>query len=187
MPSFTPIAIISGFIFAGISLVLKVGISPPFGWFLIGLILCAVEYFLAKRVPHGYRFIALMMGASAIALAGILWRSASTLGIVWRTFMQEEGALGLQILYWIGLAFTSVIWIRPMFHRPKREVIPQSNEAETLTEIEPGKIGRVLYEGCSWQAKCENYERAIAPHQKVYVLRREGNILYIAPEEMFHL
>jgi membrane protein implicated in regulation of membrane protease activity len=136
-------------------------------------------------LEHAYRFIALMMGGSAFILAIILWRAATVMGLTWRTLMYQEGALSLQLLYWMGLAFTSIIWVRPMFHHRKRSAIPQATEAETITIIQPGQMGRVLYEGCSWQACCENYTGTIAPHQKVYVLHREGNLLFIAPEDLF--
>lgn len=101
--------------------------------------------------------------------------------------MLQEGALSLQLLFWLGLAFTAVFWVRPMFHRRKRTPIREANEAETLTEILPNQLGRVLYEGSSWQACCENYQETIATGQKVYVLRREGNILFVAPRELFEL
>ena len=162
-------------------------ISPPWVWFLVGLALSGLEFYLHKTLRHAYRFISLMMGVSAILVALILARAAATMGLVWRVMMQQEGALDLQILYWMGLSFVAVIWVRPMFHRPKRSAIPQANEAETLTEIQPGQIGRVIYEGCSWQACCESYQGTIPPNQKVHVLHREGNLLFIAPEEFFHI
>lgn len=66
-------------------------------------------------------------------------------------------------------------------------MIPDATEAKTITEILPGQTGRVKYEGCSWKACCTNKQVAIAPNQKVYVLRREGNTLIIAPDNLFHL
>jgi membrane protein implicated in regulation of membrane protease activity len=179
-----PITIVYG-ILSQVDTSFHLGLSPPWCWLLFGLLCCLLEYFAHQHLSHAYRFIALMMGCSAIALAIILWRSASRLGIVWHIFMQEEGTLNLQVLYWIGLSFTAVAWVRPMFHRPKRSVMSQATEAETLTAIKPGKIGRVIYEGASWQASSENYHQVILPHQKVYVLRRDGNLLYVLPEDFF--
>jgi membrane protein implicated in regulation of membrane protease activity len=37
----------------------------------------------------------------------------------------------------------------------------------------------VIYEGASWKARNEDDQGAIAPRQKVYVLRREGNTLIV--------
>ncbi|MBD2462050.1 NfeD family protein [Oscillatoria sp. FACHB-1407] len=99
--------------------------------------------------------------------------------------MDYEG-FGMQIMYWVGVSLSFIIWIRPVFVRRKHSMRLDAAEAETLNELQPGQMGRVLYEGSSWQARCENYDQAIAPHQKVYVLRREGNILIVAPEQLFH-
>jgi len=159
--------------------------TPPWIWFGIGLGFIGAEIGLRRRIPHHSRHIASMMGASSLVMAVILWRAAAILGVSWRALMVEEGSASLQILYWMGLAFTAVVWVRPMFHRRQRAEISLATEAQTLTELQPGQIGRVLYEGCSWQACCENYPHEIAPHQRVYVLHREGNLLFVAPPELF--
>ena len=159
--------------------------TPPWIWFGIGLGLIGTEIGLRHHIPHHSRHIASMMGASSLVMAIILWRAAAILGVSWRALMVEEGSASLQILYWMGLAFTAVVWVRPMFHRRQRAETALTTEAQTLTELRPGQIGRVLYEGCSWQACCENYPHAIAPHQRVYVLHREGNLLFVAPPELF--
>jgi len=57
--------------------------------------------------------------------------------------------------------------------------------AETLTEIPAGKEGRVLYEGNLW-ARCDDHNLAIAPNQKVYLVRREGTTLIVLPENLLH-
>ncbi|MGK7946551.1 MAG: NfeD family protein [Microcystaceae cyanobacterium] len=161
-------------------------LSPPWCWFLLGLIVSSGEYFLRKSISKTYRFVILMIGASLILMAVILWRIEDIFDIYWPVFMTVKGALTLQILYWMGLAFTFVFWIRPMFYRVQISKMVDSNEAETLTEIQPGQMGRVLYEGCSWQACCENYPETIAPHQKVYVVGRKDNILFVIPENLLH-
>jgi membrane protein implicated in regulation of membrane protease activity len=160
-------------------------VSPPWCWFLLGLIVSSGEYFLRKFVTKTYRFVILMLGVSAILMALILWRIEDIFGIYWPVFMTVDGALTLQILYWLGLAFTFVFWVRPMFYRVQLATMVESNEAETLTEIHPGQMGRVLYEGCSWQACCEHFQETIAPHQRVYVVGRKDNILFVIPEDLF--
>ncbi|MGA1134041.1 MAG: NfeD family protein [Prochlorotrichaceae cyanobacterium] len=160
--------------------------SPPFVWLFIGTGFCALELYFHTKLRHGFQYILLMMGVAAIAEGLILWRMTHTMGLIWFYIMQQDGAASLQILYWMGLAFTGIIWVRPMFHFKKRSAIPQDSSGETITAIEPGKMGRVLYEGCSWQACCENYHQAIPPQHKVFILRREGNLLFIAPEDLFH-
>lgn len=159
--------------------------TPPWIWCLLGLGFCGLEVGLRHRISHNYRYIALMLGLSCLVMAGMLWRAAAALGLTWRTLMVQEGAVNLQILYWMGLAFTAVVWIRPMFHRRRRSAPVPTTEAQTLTELKPGQIGRVIYEGCSWQACCENYPHAIEPQQRVFVLHREGNLLFMAPEDLW--
>lgn len=164
----------------------KLILSPPWCWFLLGLVVSSLEYFGRKYITKKYRFVVLMLGASLIVMAFILWRLEDIFSINWYYLMNVEGALTLQILYWMGLAFTFVFWVRPMFYRVPISVMQESNEAETLTEIEPGKMGRVLYEGCSWQACCEHSENTIKAHEKVYVVGRKDNMLFIMPEDLFH-
>jgi membrane protein implicated in regulation of membrane protease activity len=55
---------------------------------------------------------------------------------------------------------------------------------ETLTEILPGQAGRVLYEGNSWRARCDDDKLSLAPGQKVYVVSREGTTLIVMPENI---
>lgn len=158
-------------------------LPPPFLWLTIGVSLSVAEFWLAPRIRPQYRFILLPMGVSALFLTLVLWRGSVWFGFDWQ-YMDYEG-FEMQILYWMGVALALVIWVRPMFFRWKRPVQLDAEEAETLTELQPGQIGRVLYEGSLWQACCENYAGPIAPHQKVYVLRREGNTLIVAPESLF--
>ncbi|WP_309242708.1 NfeD family protein [Limnofasciculus baicalensis] len=158
--------------------------SPPLFWLVAGVSLCLAEFFLPKPWLRRTKFISLMMGVSALIVSLILWRAGITLGFIWQYIMYD--GFNLQVLYWMGLSLSSVIWIRPMFFRSKNYTVRDATEAITLTDILPGQTGRVLYEGSSWQAFCENYEIAIAPNQKVYVLRIEGNTLIVAPEILFH-
>jgi len=46
-----------------------------------------------------------------------------------------------------------------------------------------GKEGRVLYEG-NFLARCDDHNLAIAPNQKVYLVRREGTTLIVLPENL---
>jgi len=152
-------------------------ITPLWFWFLAGVFFYTLEFFIHRKVPPPYRLIALTMGASAWLVWLILWRASITLGFIW-TYIMYDG-VSLQILYWMGLSMALIIWIRPIFIRRKKGVIASSTDATALTEILPGQTGRVLYEGSSWQATCEQGDEAIAANQKVYVLRREGNTLVV--------
>lgn len=131
-------------------------------WLLAGAILCLVELILPTA------FIACVMGISAFVVA------ATT------SFLP----ISLQILLWMGLSLTLVLLSR-RFVRSRPAAKLDATEAETLTEIAPGKTGRVLYEGNSWAARCEE-ECMIAPNQRVVVIARRGTTLIVMPESALH-
>lgn len=148
-------------------------VSPSLFWFGGGAILCSIEFFLPNTWAKTYKLIALTMGLSSLIVGVFVWRY---------DFLQD---VRFQIAYWMGLSIASVIWVRPMVLKRKKFTVPDATEARTLTEILPGQTGQVLYEGCFWQARCEGYQEAIPPNQRVYVLRREGNTLVVLPENLF--
>ena len=117
-------------------------------------------------------FVAFMMGISAFVVA-----------LVSLIFPQ----LAVQVFLWLVLSTAFVLLSRRLLPPPRRITkIQDAIVAETLTEIPAGKQGRVLYEGNSWRAQCEDCELTIAPNQKVYVLRREGTTLIVMPETLLH-
>ena len=159
-------------------------ISPPWLWFILGSVICSLEFLLPKRIAKRWKFVPLILGCCALLEALILWRGSILFMFDWRLVMYED--FEWQIFYWMGLSLAGVIWIRPAFtHREKKFYIPPTVEAKTLTEILPGETGRVIYEGNSWQACCQDRDLKIAANQKVFVLRREGNTLIVAPESLF--
>jgi len=113
-------------------------------------------------------FVELTMGLSAIAVA---------------LLTPIVPQLGLQVILWLALSVLLNVLLQRLLPKTKSHLIEDSKEAQTLTEILPGQTGRVLYEGNSWQARCEDEEMAIAAHQKVYVLRRQGTTLIVMPEQ----
>jgi len=150
-------------------------ISPALFWLGSGITLCLTELFLPKTWAKKYKLVPLIMALSAFVVALFIWRYG---------YLRDPR---LQIAYWMGLSTACVIWIRPMFLKKKKFTVPDATEARTLTEILPGQTGQVLYEGCLWQARTEGYKEAIALNQKVYVVRREGNILIVLPENLFQI
>jgi membrane protein implicated in regulation of membrane protease activity len=117
-------------------------------------------------------FVAFMMGISAFVVA-----------LVSLIFPQ----LALQVFLWLALSTTLIVLSRRLLPSPRRLTkIQDALVAETLTEIAAGKEGRVLYEGNSWRARCEDHKLAIAPDQRVYVVRREGTTLIVMPENLLH-
>ncbi len=158
--------------------------TPPWFWLVAGIIFCLIEFFRRKVRSKKYKLIALIMGVSALILSSLLWGLAIAWNFDWQYIMYEE--FGLQIMFWMGMSTASLIWLRPAFLPRKKFTLPQATEAKTFTEMLPGEIGQVLYEGSFWQAYCAAHSGAIAPNQTVYVLRREGNTLIVASETLFH-
>ncbi|PNJ93047.1 hypothetical protein CEP14_12805 [Cylindrospermopsis raciborskii C04] len=134
-------------------------------WLLLGIILCLMELLLPTA------FVQLLMGISALLVAGL-----SLLGL---------SNLFLQVIVWLTLSSFLTIFSRRFFTlRQTKSKILTSTVGETITEILPGKVGRVLYEGNSWRGRCDDDKLIIPPGQKVYVVDREGTTLIVMPENV---
>lgn len=138
-------------------------LTPTMIWLIAGTILCLVEFI----VPTA--FVACVMGISALIVAAV----------------SPVIPLGLQVALWMLLSLLLVFYSRRFIRQTKARKF-DATEAETLTEIMPGKLGRVRYEGNSWAARCEDHEVTIAPNQKVYVVARKGTTLIVMPEHLLH-
>lgn len=136
-------------------------LSVPILWLMAGLILCLMELLLPTA------FIELTMGISAIGVALVARWVPSLL---------------IQVALWVVLSFGLTLWLRRVLPKRKHSSITDAKEARTLTEIAPGATGRVIYEGNSWRARCEDEQLTIAPNQKVYVVGRRGTTLIVLPE-----
>ncbi|MFB2938122.1 NfeD family protein [Aerosakkonemataceae cyanobacterium BLCC-F154] len=157
--------------------------SPPWLWFTVGVVLCSTEFFLAKKLPKKFQNIALLLGISAFVTSISVWQMAVFMEVDWSLTNNYDEDFPIQIVYWMGISLASVIWVRPGLSKSKKTVIPDAKEAKTITEVLPGKPGKVLYEGSYWKAFCVDKQMAIAPNQKVSVLRREANTLIISPRQ----
>ncbi|MEO1374430.1 MAG: NfeD family protein [Cyanobacteria bacterium J06635_10] len=135
-------------------------------WLIAGACLCLSELFIPTA------FVAFMMGISAFLVALL----SLVLGNLW-----------LQALCWLLLS-TSLIVLSRKYLSPRRRKSKISDAilAETIAEIPAGKTGRVLYEGNSWRARCDDDKVLIAAYQRVYVIRREGTTLIVMPENILH-
>lgn len=136
-------------------------------WLLAGIVLCLMELLLPTA------FVQFMMGISAFVVALLSYLG---LGNVW-----------LQVILWLLLSSLLVVFSR-RFLQPKRRKskITDTVIGETITEIPVGKTGRVLYEGNSWRARCDDDKLSVPADQKVYVVRREGTTLIVMPENILH-
>ena len=131
-------------------------------WLLGGSVLCLMELFLPSA------FVEFMMGISAFLVALL---SLVALGNLW-----------LQVTAWLLLSTVLILGSRRFLQpRRRKSKMPDTVLAETLTDIPAGETGRVLYEGNSWRAKCDDEQLSIAPNQRVYVVRREGTTLIVMP------
>lgn len=140
--------------------------SPTLLWAIAGAILCLMELF----VPTA--FVEFMMGLSALVVAVI------------SLFLPS---FSLQMVLWLVFSVLFIIASR-RFLSPKRSALELGDDTEgrTLTAIEPGETGRVLYEGNSWAARCSDETTAIAPQEKVYIVDRQGNTLIIMPQTILN-
>jgi membrane protein implicated in regulation of membrane protease activity len=132
-------------------------------WLLGGSVLCLMELFLPSA------FVEFMMGISAL-IVGLL----SLVGL---------GNLWLQVTAWLVLSTVLIVLSRRFLQpRGRKSRLLDNVVAETLTAIPAGETGRVLYEGNSWRAQCDDPQVSLAPQQRVYIVRREGTTLIVMPE-----
>ncbi|BAZ06942.1 NfeD family protein [Calothrix sp. NIES-3974] len=112
-----------------------------------------------------------MIGISALFVALLVWMGLAN---TW-----------LQIAVWIIVSGLLILSSRRFLVRKRGQIKLKGDViAETLTEIPPGKTGRVLYEGNSWQARCDDEMMLIPAQERVYVVRREGTTLIVMPQSV---
>ena len=135
--------------------------SLPLFWLIVGGVFCLMELLLPTA------FIEATLGVSALVV--------SVVALVVPQF-------SIQVAIWMVLSVLAN-WALKRFV-PKRTpyILADSTEARTLTAIAPGTTGRVIYEGNSWQARCEDLDAAIGADEPVIVVGRQGNTLLIMPE-----
>jgi membrane protein implicated in regulation of membrane protease activity len=112
-------------------------------------------------------FVSLVMGISALIVAAIaLWIPS----------------LSFHLFLWMVLSVGLILVSRRLLPRTPVPTLKDPIEARTLTPIVPDRGGRVLYEGNSWQARCDNEDVTIPAGQRVYVVARRGTTLIVVPE-----
>lgn len=141
-------------------------LNPSLFWLLVGIGLCAIEAF----VPTA--FTAFTMGISALAIAVIA------------IFIPT--AIGVQVVLWLVISAGLVYLSHRLMPSRDRQSRLNGTEAAALTEILPGQMGRVMYEGTSWRAKSADESTTIQPHQPLYVVGREGTTLIVVPQNLLN-
>lgn len=139
-------------------------LNPTLFWIVVGGILCSMEFIFPTA------FVTFMMGIAAllVAIVSLVWTQSTLLVALWLIFS------------------TLLTILSRRFYTPKRRVsiTGDAQEGETITAINAGSTGRVLYEGNSWRARCADETKDIPPQEIVYVVGKEGNTLVVLPRKM---
>lgn len=137
-------------------------LSPAALWAFLGVVLCLMEIL----IPSAFTESALGIAAFGVAIVALIIPQ-----------------LWIQVLLWFFLSTVLLLFFYRLSRgRRNRSWRMDAVEAKTLTSIPPGDVGRVIYEGGSWQARSYDPELAIAANQAVNVVRQEGNTLIVMPE-----
>ena len=136
-------------------------------WVIVGIALCLLEFFFPTA------FVILMMGFAALVVAGISLLTSNSVFLV-----------GL----WLVLSTLFTILSRKLLTPPaKSQYLGDDKEGTILTGIEPGRTGRVLYEGNSWRAKAADPSIAIPDNEIVHIIEVQGNTLIVLPKDYYYL
>ncbi|MCC0176773.1 NfeD family protein [Waterburya agarophytonicola K14] len=139
-------------------------LDPTLFWTIIGGILCLMELIFPTA------FVSFMMGVAALVVA-----------VISLLLPQYTLLVGL----WLILSISLTVLARRFLNSHRKSAITGDDvEAKAISGIPAGTTGRVLYEGNSWQAKCADETRDIAPNEAVYVIEKQGNTLIILPNKM---
>ena len=139
-------------------------LNPTLFWTIAGGVLCMTELIFPTA------FVSFMMGVSALLVA-----------VISLFIPQYNLLMGLWLIFSIGL---TVLSRRFFTSKSKATITGDDLEAKAISGMPAGTTGRDLYEGNSWQAKCADETRDIAPNEAVYVLDKKGNTLIVLPSEM---
>jgi membrane protein implicated in regulation of membrane protease activity len=135
-------------------------IHPSILWLIFGISLCLVELIF----PTALIAVFLGLAACMIALVALLLPLYTA----------------LQVFLWVVVS-AGFAWISQRFLSERSAIDFSYTEAQSITAIAPGQIGRVLYEGASWRAKCGDDTSHIFPNQPLQVIDREGTTLLVVP------
>lgn len=133
-------------------------------WVIIGAVLCLMELLL----PTAFIESALGVSAFAVALLSLVVPS-----------------LNYQIALWMLISLFTFWALKRFIPNRTAPALREATEARTTTAIPAGQAGRVMYEGNSWQARCNDDQVSIGPDQEVFVVERKGNTLIVIPLSSF--
>ncbi|ELS02179.1 membrane protein implicated in regulation of membrane protease activity [Xenococcus sp. PCC 7305] len=139
----------------------SISISLTILWIIAGIALCILEFL----VPSA--FVELMMGFAALVVAGISLVTSNSVLLV-----------GLWLILSTLFTILSRKFLTPS---SKRHYSGDDKEGTIISSIEPGKMGRVLYEGNSWRAKSADPSILISDNENVHIVEIQGNTLIVLP------
>ena len=137
---------------------------PALIWLIVGVVLCAMELL----IPSAFVESALGVSAFIVALLSFAVPGAN-----------------YQIALWVVFSLLMFWALKRFVPNRTAPTLREATEARTTTAIAPGQTGRVIYEGNSWQARCEDQKTSIDPNQEVFVVERKGNTLIVIPLSTF--
>ena len=91
-----------------------------------------------------------------------------------------------QMILWGVLSLSLASFMRSLMPKEAKS-LKHDTDAWVRTPIPANGMGRVIYEGTLWQARCQLPDIAIAPQQRVYVVDRQGNTLFVVPANYLDL
>ncbi len=133
-------------------------------WVIIGVALCAMELL----IPTAFVESALGVSAFVVALLSFV-----------------VPGWNYQIVLWMVISLLMFWALKRFVPNRTAPALREATEARTTTAIAPGETGRVIYEGNSWQARCQDNHVSIESNQEVFVVERKGNTLIIIPLSTF--
>lgn len=142
---------------------------PELVWFIIGLVL-----FLLELVIPGFVIFFFAVGAWVTALLCLI----------------ADPGINLQAIVFAVTSVLSLVLLRKMIQRKffyskdelSKEVEDEftGKEALVLSEISPGKEGKVEFKGTSWKAESES---VIPAGLKVIIRNKENFTLFVEPKK----
>ncbi|MEO0407382.1 MAG: NfeD family protein [Cyanobacteria bacterium P01_A01_bin.135] len=133
-------------------------------WLIVGCTLC----FMELVIPTAFVEFTLGLSALIVALAAIVLPQ-----------------LPLQICLFLLSSVALTLLARRITPRRARS-IEDAAQGTALTPIPPHQPGRILYEGSSWQARCDHPDISIGLGEPVYIVSRQGNTLFVLPERSLY-
>lgn len=133
-------------------------------WLIVGVTLCLMELVIPTA------FVEFTLGLSALVVSAVAL---------------VVPQLPLQIALFLIVAVALALLARRITPRRARS-IEDAAQGTALTAILPNQSGRILYEGGSWQARCDHPDLSIALGEPVYIVSRQGNTLFVLPERSLY-